>query len=145
MGTGGATIQLTRASEQNFKRQMEKLHERTDEAAQFGFSRFLQNAVTLAKNKLKVDHHVKTGRLRNSIGWMTAKKNIGKYKDKNGKSYNGSLSVSLGDNEAAIGTNVEYASRIELMYDSFLYWAVKNSDVDEMGREISKRLLGIKQ
>lgn len=142
---GGATIQLTKASEQNFKRQMKRIGDRSSEAAVAGFEKFLQNAVTLAKNKLKADKHIQTSRLRNSIGVMTAKKNIGKYSDGMGGTFDGDIRANLKDDEAAIGTNVEYAGFIEFQHDSFLYWAIKNSNRAEMGRAISERLLGFKQ
>ena len=51
------------------------------------------------------------------------------YQDNNGQTFNAQLrSVSLSKDDIAVGTNVEYAPKIEHQ-DSFLYWAMKNVDV----------------
>lgn len=72
-----------------------------------------------AKNRLKGRNHVKSTRLRNSIHVQGEGTNIGDnketYSDKNGKTYSSVLAtVQLNKGEFAVGSNVEYASSIEL-------------------------------
>lgn len=42
------------------------------------------------------------------------------------ESFNGTLVIEPDPNEAFAGTNVEYAGKIEFLYDSFLGWAAVN-------------------
>jgi hypothetical protein len=99
-----------------------------------------------AQLRLKGKMHIVTSRLRNSI-YVKANPPIHKtgntetYKNEpptNGKyvknfkqqTFDSDLkSVSVKETEFAIGTNVEYAPKIELM-DSYLYWALKNVDIE---------------
>lgn len=182
MTKGGATIELMADSRDNFDRQIDKLSERSLEAAMKGFVKLMTNAKTLAQQKLKADGHIVTSRLRNSIYIKTGTKqtipgNKQTYSDGQGRSFNADFDVELTRTEVAIGTNVEYAAAIELgarphtitskngkslgtpksgffgktvnhpgfSGDSYLYWGVKNTNPDQMGREIAKTLLkGIK-
>ena len=144
----GATIELEQASKANFDKQVKKLSKLAPEAAFKGLVRLLFDIKTLAQNKLKFDRHIVTSRLRNSLyvktlgqKYANLKDNDGNYSDIKGNSFDQDFIAELTEMEGAIGTNVEYAPNIEYMYDSFLYWALKNADVDKRGREISKEIL----
>lgn len=90
--------------------------------------------------------HINTSRLKNSIFVQTKIKsdviknnNSLTYSDKKGNSYSSELTtVSLGDNEFAIGTNVEYAASIELGAKSHIIKA-KNAKVLSNGKRIFGR------
>ena len=148
-----ASIELEKASRLNFERMLDKLSKRTTEAAYKGLVKFLFQIKLLAQNKLKADRHIVTSRLRNSIYVKTHEQkhanvsgNSELYGDDDGNQYLNDLSaISISENEGAVGTNVEYAEKIETQYDSFLYWAAENADVDRMAREISQELLGFRQ
>jgi len=139
-----ATIKIEERSYRDFQRKIGRMETVVVEWTYEAMIKFLTNAQTLAKNKLKSDGHIVYGRLRNSI-YVKEKsgKNEGTY-TANGKQYNNKLEIQLKEDEAAVGTNVEYAEKIEFIYDSFLYWGVKHSDANQMGRDISQKLLGFK-
>lgn len=109
-----------------------------------------------AMNRLKGRRHVVSSRLRNSIHVQGEGANIGDnketYSDDNGKSYSSILATAtFAKGEIGVGSNVEYASSIELgsrkhkipnafgkgvevdhpgyAGDSFLYWAMQHVDV----------------
>jgi len=98
--------------------------------------------------------HIITSRLKNSIFVKSQKmsdvltsKNGLTYTDNDKKSYQADLTtVKLGDNELAIGTNVEYAPFIEFgttkfSGDSYLYWAMKNINIqDTVGQNMANDL-----
>ena len=141
MVKSGASIELIAESKVNFERQIDLLSERTLEAAQKGLVKFMQNAKNLAQMKLKNDKHIKTSRLVNSIMIYTAKGAEEKtYTDKEGNTYPADLYIKLEKNEVALGSNVHYAKWVEFLYDSFLHYAVKHSNPDQMSREIAKEL-----
>ena len=82
----------------------------------------LFNIKALAQLRLTDRGHVVTSRLKNSIYVKTPKQehagaaenNSVNYRDKDGKTYNADLlTVSLGKQEGAVGTNVEYAAAVE--------------------------------
>lgn len=82
-----------------------------------------------AQLRLRGKNHIVTSRLRNSLSVFKSGNMSIMYSDNNGKSFIAELnSVKVGINELAIGTNVEYAQKIENM-DSFLGWAVRNVDI----------------
>jgi phage gpG-like protein len=68
---------------------------------------------------------VRTGRLRSSIHIETKKTTSHDYRDYNGKKFTGKLSVQIGDNSAVVGTNVEYAKKMEDR-DGFLSISAEN-------------------
>ena len=179
--TGGATIEITKQSKDNFEKQMRKLMKLAPESAYKGLVTLLFDIKTLAQQKLKADGHIITSRLRNSLyvkslRYANRPDNSQSYTAE-GKTYKSDFQIDLKDKEGAIGTNVEYGPAIEFGYgphiikvknakvlgtpkkgffgkqvnhpgfagDSFLYWALKNVDVDKRGREIAKEILdGIK-
>lgn len=109
------------------------------------------NIKVLAQTRIKDKEHIITSRLRNSIyvqakdkaaanqlpenqedySWPAGIKKTGKriLRWKSGRSKRTMETVVLSNDEIAIGTNVEYAPKIERM-DSFLYWAAKNIGID---------------
>lgn len=104
----------------------------------------------LAQQRLKDRKHIVTSRLRGSIyvktlnqkGTESLQDNGLSYSDLNGKLWSRELqTVTVKENEAAVGTGVEYAEKIELM-DSYLYWGAKNVDitknVDKVYKELEK-------
>jgi len=114
---------------------------------------FLFQVKFLAQNKLKYDKHIVTSRLRNSIFVKTPNQehavlpdNQLTFKDNDGKSWDADMkTVKLQANEGAVGTNVEYADKIEFRYDSFLYWGFKNADLKKAVSKISLEKLGFKR
>jgi len=88
---------------------------------------------TDAKNKLKSDGHIITGRLRASIHAEIKEGQSFTYTDNGGKSFDGAIDESFGELEAIAGTNVEYAPYIEygtrfFSGDSFLGWAAQKQE-----------------
>ena len=119
---------------------MRKLEDRTDEAAEKGMVKFANSVKNLAQLKIKADKHIVTSRLRNSIAVQSSSGvDESSYSDNEGDTYQKSLNVQLNDNEFAVGSNVDYAAKIELQ-DSYLYYAVKHADVDKLSMEIAKGL-----
>lgn len=149
---GGTSIELTKQSKHNFDVQMNKLGTVAPEKAFKMIVTLLLDIKTLAQQKLKFNRHIKTSRLRNSLYVKTIGQkyanlpdNSISYKDKDNKSYSSDFDVDLEKYEGSVGTNVDYASKIEYLYDSFLYWAMKNVNIEKRGRETAKELLnGIK-
>jgi hypothetical protein len=145
---GGASIVLMEQSKKNMFAQMDKLKKTGKESMMKGIVKILFDIKALAQLKLKYDQHIVTSRLRNSIyvqtkkGEQTSTNDI-TYTDNTKKSYSSKLDIELNENEGAVGTNVNYAEKIEFLYDSFLYWAAKNVDLNKRWREVSKDLLGI--
>ena len=70
--------------------------------------------------------HWVTGRLASSV--HTEMKGVNTFKaGQSSQSGDGRLGVNIGELEAAVGTNVEYADKIEFNYDSFLRYAGENA------------------
>lgn len=123
---GGATIELTQQSKKNLDLQLAKLKEKGNASAMAMIVKLLFDIKYLAQNKLKSDRHIISSRLRNSIhvqlntqykaalAVYNRKSSGNNYADGDGKTYNAQLDVELSNNEGAVGTNVEYASAIEL-------------------------------
>lgn len=82
---------------------------------------------TDAKNKLKSDGHIVTGRLRASIHAELTPNESYNYSDKDGKAFDGSLNEDFGELEAIAGTNVEYGPKIEYDYDSFMRFSAEKN------------------
>lgn len=150
--TGGVTLELQNAGYLNMQKQFKKIESNSDNAFR-SVVKLLFNIKTIAQQKLKSDTHIVTSRLRNSIYVQTPNQkfanedgNRSTYTDKLKNSFDSELKgVSLENNNGIVGTNVEYAEKIEFNHDSFLYYALKHADVDRMGRDIAKELLkGIK-
>ena len=71
--------------------------------------------------------HWITGRLASSVHMETKKENtFNPIKDS--KTKDGSLGVKIGELEAVVGTNVEYADKIEFDYDSFIRFAAERNE-----------------
>lgn len=81
------------------------------QAVQQALSAIGRKAATHAKKGTPVD----TGRLRNSITWATAKRQgmPYTYSDKNGKKYADAIGSGVDARTVVIGSNVEYAEKIE--------------------------------
>jgi phage gpG-like protein len=92
-----------------------------------------------AKLRLKQMRHYITGRLASSIhsevkeGYLTDAGQIGgtvyDYEAEVTKeSFDGTLGERAEDFEVLVGTNVEYATKIEMQYDSYLRFAAEQGD-----------------
>lgn len=79
---------------------------------------------TVAKEKLTRDGHIDTGRLRASIFTKTKDKKNHRYSDQEGNSYACNLSKNVKDLQVIVGTNVEYAIKIERL-DSYMQYAFR--------------------
>lgn len=135
MAKGSVQIELDPASKANLERQFAALGTTIAEAGTKAIFKILIKIKTEAQLRLIGRGHIVTSRLANS---MRVKMNgldnsqSKTYSDNSTppQTYNNELTtVNLKDNlEGAVGTNVEYATKIELL-DSYLYWALKNVDV----------------
>lgn len=98
----------------------------------------------IAQRKIKKDKHIVTSRLRNSLFVKTPKqKHARRSTNKRVYSFQGGtglrfLSTDLKKGEAAFGTNVLYARKIEKL-DSFIDFAAKNVDVNKRFRQAAER------
>jgi hypothetical protein len=79
---------------------------------------------TVAKEKLTQDHHIDTGRLRASIFTKTKDNKKHRYSDMEGKSYTCNLNKAVDNLQVVVGTDVEYARKIERL-DSYILYAYK--------------------
>lgn len=96
------------------------------------------------RGRLDSARHWVTGRLTTSVHMehnMDYKdKNTYKSDDSSG-AVDGILGIQLEDMEAAVGTNVEYAGKIEFDYDSFLRYAAEKQEpkyIKQMTEEFNK-------
>lgn len=96
------------------------------EAIKRGVMRTALAIETDAKRRLRGElgsaRHWITGRLAASVHTEMEGENTFEKKQES-KSGDGKLGVNVGGLEAAVGTNVEYADKIEFEYDSFLRFA----------------------
>lgn len=95
------------------------------------------------KGKFGSRKHIITGRLRASV---IAKLISGKsfsYSDDKGNNFDGTLVENPGELESLVGTNVEYAAKIEHEYDSFLNWAAVNQQ-NNLSKRVETELNKIK-
>lgn len=146
MANGGVTFELTQESKRNLDLQMGRLKKLAPSAARKGMIKILFQIKSLAQEKLTYDWHIVTSRLKNSIYVQLNKpietsENSTTYKDKDNKRFYSQLDVRLTEDEGAVGTNVEYAGKIEYQYDSYLYWGLKNVDLEKEWRKIRDELL----
>lgn len=103
--------------------------------------KLLYDIKLLAQQKLKVDEHIDTSRLRNSLFVKSKRQgDTSSYSDREGRLFSRDLDVQLSDMEGAVGTDVDYAAKIEYQYDSYLYWGAKNVDVNRRAKELSQEL-----
>jgi hypothetical protein len=128
------SVELTidAASLANFNKQMDLLKKEGNRTLLSALIKAGMKIKTEAQLRLSGRKHVVTSRLKNSI-YLKAKNEVGskQYSDLNGKSYNADLTtVKVEANEIAVGTNVEYAAKIENM-DSYLYWALQNVNIEQ--------------
>ena len=152
MARNGVRIELEEASRKNLEKNMDIIKKKYPLFAMDFVTKLLFDMKFLAQQKLKADSHIVTSRLRNSI-FVKMKDpkrervagNNKKYSDDEGNVFDADLTtVKLEDNEGAFGTNVEYANKIELMYDSFIYWASKHVDVRKRVSQLVKELKEIR-
>lgn len=130
-------ISIDKASQNNLNKQFEALKKGSDGSLYRALVKVLMKIKTEAQLRITGKGHIVTSRLKNSI-YVKMKEpleiagtngNSRTYADKDGQTFSSELrSVSVKELEGAVGTNVEYADKIETM-DSYLYWAMKNVDV----------------
>lgn len=115
-------IELDQASFDNIQKQFDALKENGGKSAYRALMKVAFKIKSEAQLRLTGRGHIVTSRLKNSIFVKSKKMNdvLNKnnsltYSDGKGKSYRSDLeTVSLSENEFAVGTNVEYAPAIEL-------------------------------
>jgi hypothetical protein len=123
------SITLDKASLDHLDQQFKILKEAGPRSVYSAVLKVAYKIASDAKLRLRGKNHIVTSRLRNSLFVKTKDKASEGYQDKDGKSFVAELpSVSVTVNEVAIGTNVEYAEKIENL-DSYLYWATQNIDI----------------
>ena len=103
--------------------------------------------VSDAKNRLNgrlgSAKHWITGRLASSVHVESKGVNSFKMESKDSEVKDGSLGVSIADDEAVVGTNVHYAPKIEFDYDSFLRFAGERQE-KKFAQRVTKELNKIK-
>lgn len=142
----GLEISMDRQSVDNFNKQIEYLRSDGKRSLFSAIVKVGQRIRTTAMLRLQAQNHVVTSRLKNSIFVKAKKQNeinaavqqSDQYSDNIGNVYDADLkSVTLFEDEIAVGSNVEYSTKIEVM-DSYLYWAVKNTDMSRTVAELMK-------
>lgn len=116
-----AEISLDANSLKHFNSQMEILRNNGNMSLYKALIKIAFKIKTESQERLKGRKHIVTSRLRNSIFVMAKKQNdvtrpgnSESYSDNEGHAYNARLlSITAGDDELIIGTNVEYAGDIE--------------------------------
>lgn len=96
------------------------------EAQQELLANCLVEIETVAKEKLTQDAHIDTGRLRASIYTKHIDKKTNRYSDNEGNSYICDLKKSVKELQFIVGTNVEYAWKIERL-DPYMLYAYKQA------------------
>lgn len=125
----GASITLDQASKAHLDKQFKLLKEAGPRSVYSALMKIAYKIKAEAQLRLKGRKHIVTSRLRNSLFVKTDKISNESYSDNRGVFFVAELpSVKLDKYEVAIGTNVEYAEKIENM-DSYLNWAVRNVDI----------------
>ncbi len=134
----GVQIELDKSSLRHLEKQFEFLKKNTNSSIPKALAKVGMRLKTTAQLRIKGRGHIVTSRLRNSIFVQGLRPVMSEnYSDNEGRAFNAHLaSVMLREGEIAIGTNVDYAEKIELM-DSYLYWATKNIDIaQDIGNEL---------
>lgn len=168
MARNGVRIELEEASRKNLEKNLEIIKAEYPAKLRQMVVKLGYDMKFLAQQKLKGDRHIVTSRLRNSIFVKTFDKRnerrigneesytYGKVtgKDKAGKpivqadTLTGRRSlddaVIADEGDVAMGTNVEYASKIEFQHDSFIYWAAKHVDIRKRVSQLAKELKEIR-
>jgi len=123
------SITLDQASLDRLNQQMDVLRDGGTKAVSWSIRKIGDKIKNEAQMRLRGQKHIVTSRLRNSLFVKTTTKPDFPFSDNKGNNFVSDLkSVSLDTGDIAIGTNVEYAEKIEIM-DSYLEWAVRNVDV----------------
>ena len=130
-----AQIEVDSQSMERLKKQFDKLQKEGGRTAFDAITKIAFKIKAESQLRLKGCRHIITGRLRNSI-YVKGQRpiyisgNAPTYSDDLGNTFQSDLkTVVLAETELAIGSNVDYAAKIETM-DSFLYWAMRNVDIE---------------
>jgi hypothetical protein len=136
----GASIQIDPISHKRLNKRFKALSKAYPEEMFKAIVAILFDIKLIAQKKIKSDGHIVTSRLRNSIFVKTPKQRYARRSTNSlsytfdGGSGNRDLSVNLETNEGAVGTNVEYAHKIENL-DSYLEFGAKTVDVNKRFRK----------
>jgi hypothetical protein len=134
-------LSLDRASAARLNQQMDRVRRMGPNSVYSAMVAVSLQVVNFAKLRLKGRSHIVTSRLRNSIWVKTKRTPRFQYSDKYGKTFVGQLvSVPVSGFDLAIGTDVEYAQKIEDR-DSFLNWALNNVDIEKQLTDLSEETL----
>lgn len=120
------TIEIDEESYFKFRQSLKQYGNKAIGAIEKGIARTALFMETIAKQRLKGEFgskkHWITGRLASSV--HAEMKRLNTFKAiKDSKPSDGNLNQQLGELDAAIGTNVEYANKIEFEYDSYMIYA----------------------
>ena len=125
------SIEIDQKSFDNLNKQMEILKEGTPRSLYSALTKIGYKIKSEAQIRLRGKNHIVTSRLRNSLFVKTKSKDSLSYQDSKGHSFVSDLrSIRVDENEIAIGTNVEYAEKIENL-DSYIQWATMNVDISK--------------
>jgi hypothetical protein len=135
------SITLDKASKDHLDKQFKLLKEAGPRSVYSAIIKVAYKIRSDAQLRLRGKGHIVTSRLRNSLSVFTTLKKSIDYTDKDGKAFTAQLlTAAINKNEVAIGTNVEYAQKIETL-DSYLGWAVSNIDISKSIGEEAKPTL----
>lgn len=125
------SIEIDQKSFDHLNKQMEVLKRGTPTSLYSAITKIGYKIQSEAQMRLRGKNHIVTSRLRNSLFVKTKSKDSLSYQDNKGGSFISDLrSITIKENDIAIGTNVEYAEKIENM-DSYLQWATINVDISK--------------
>lgn len=125
----GEQIEIDKASLAHLDSQLNKLKVEGEKSMFKAMIKLAYKIISTAQLRLTGRGHIVTSRLKNSLAVQTSTLTPPAYTDRLGHSFSAVLNEPIGTNELIAGTNVVYGPKIEQM-DSFLYWALKNVDVE---------------
>lgn len=138
---GSIKLEIDKKTFDHVQSQLDALNTGGVQSAYRALVKVLFKIKSEAQLRLTGRGHIKTSRLKNSIYVKTKTPTITptnslSYSDGTGKSYNSDLTtVSIGEFEGAVGTNVEYAAAVELGARPHIIQA-KNAKVLSNGKQI---------
>lgn len=135
------SIEIDQKSFDHLNKQMEVLKQGTPRSLYSAITKIGYKIKAEAQMRLRGKNHIVTSRLRNSLFVKTKSKHSLSYQDNKGGSFISDLrTITIKENDIAIGTNVIYAEYIENM-DSYLQWATLNVDISKSIQDDMKKTM----